>query len=214
MQAKADKMQTRENNSQVFYEGHAVMWQGANRISANSIEINRDEQTLHAVGDVISTLVDNKSSTTGDKAPATVPTFTIVRAPELRYRDDTRVADYTGGVKLVRGNTTVDAKELRAFLSPKTNDSSDNSSLDHAFADGHVKVVQVMADQRTRTGTSEHCEYYPKDSKVVLNGGNPQVVDSYKGVIKARQLTYFADADRVIAEGQKKELAFTQMKKK
>ena len=214
MQAKADKMQTRDNNSLVFYEGHAVMWQGANRISANTIEINRDEQTLHAAGDVVSNLVDNKSSTPGNNAAANIPTFTIVRAPELLYRDDTRLADYTGGVKLVRGTTTVDAKELRAFLTPKTNDSNDNSSLDHAFADGNVKVVQVMADRRTRTGTSEHCEYYPKDSKVVLNGGNPQVVDSYKGVIKAHQLTYFADADRVIAEGQKQQLAFTQMKKK
>jgi lipopolysaccharide transport protein LptA len=142
-----------------------------------------------------------------------VPIFTIVHAPELFYRDDTRVADYTGGVKLVRDKTTVDSKELRAFLSPKNPDSS-NSSLDHAFADGNVKVVQLMANNRTRTGTSEHCEYYPKDSKVVLNGGNPQVVDSYKGVIKARQLTYFSDEDRVIAEGQQKELAYTQIKKK
>jgi len=211
MQAKADKMQTRENNSKVFYEGHAVMWQGANRISANVIDIDRDQQTLHAAGDVVSELVDKKSS---DSSQSTVPTFTIVRAPEMFYRDDTRVADYTGGVKLVRGNTTVDSKELRAFLSPKDGNDNGNSSLDHAFADGNVKVVQVMADRRTRTGTSEHCEYYPKTSKLVLNGGNPQVVDSYKGVIRARQLTYFSDEDRLIAEGQKQELAFTQMKKK
>ncbi len=212
MQAKADKMQTREDNSKVFYEGHAVMWQGANRISANVIDIDRDQQTLRADGGVVSDLVDKKSSS--NDSPSTVPTFTIVRAPELFYRDDTRIADYTGGVNLVRGNTTVDSKELRAFLSPKTSNDNGNSSLDHAFADGSVKVVQVMANRRTRTGTSTHCEYYPKDSKVVLNGGSPQVVDSYKGIIKARQLTYFSDEDRLIAEGQQKELAFTQMKKK
>ena len=62
MQAKADKMQTRQDNSQVFYEGHAVLWQGANRISAGKIDIDRDEQTLHAVGDVVSDLVDHKPS--------------------------------------------------------------------------------------------------------------------------------------------------------
>ena len=135
-----------------------------------------------------------------------------MHAPELLYRDDLRVADYTGGVKLVREKTTVDSKELRAFLSPK--DDRGGSSLDHAVAEGDVKVVQVTVNNRTRTGTAEHCEYYPEDSKVVLNGGNPQVVDSYKGVIKARQLTYFSDEDRLIAEGQKKSLAFTQMKKK
>ncbi len=62
MQAKADKMQTREDNTRVHYEGHVVMWQGANRTSANVIDIDRDAQSLHAVGDVVSELVDNKST--------------------------------------------------------------------------------------------------------------------------------------------------------
>ena len=57
MQAKADKMQTRENNTQVVYQGHVVMWQGANRILADKIDINRDEQSLHAAGNVVSELV-------------------------------------------------------------------------------------------------------------------------------------------------------------
>ena len=224
MQAKADKMRTRQDNARIFYEGHAVMWQGANRISANEIDIDRDNQTLHAVGDVVSELVDKKSTSDNPQKSATaqdatsiqtsVPIFTIVRAPELFYRDDTRLAHYTGGVKLVRDKTTVDSKELRAFLSPKNSNDNGTSSLDHAFADGNVDVVQAMGNDRTRTGTSEHCEYYPKDNKVVLNGGNPQVVDSYKGIIKGRQLTYFSDEDRVIAEGQQKQLAYTQMKKK
>ena len=226
MQATADKMITRENNTQVHYEGHVVMWQGANRISANVIDIDRDEQTLHAVGGVISELVDNTSD---DKPQAqsgstskprqtvnkvdTAPVFTIVHAPELFYRDDKRVALYTGGVKLVRDTMTVKSKELRAFLTPKSKKKNDESSLDHAFADGDVVIVEVKPT-RTRTGTSEHCEYYTKENKVVLNGGAPQMVDSYKGITKGRQLTYFSDDDRLVVEGQKDQLAYTQMKKK
>lgn len=226
MQATADKMITRENNSKVHYEGHAVMWQGANRISANVIDVDRDEQTLHAVGNVVSELVDNKSDDNSPDKNAkaqvaqsqtkvdTPPVFTTVHAPELFYQDDKRIARYTGGAKLIREKMTVNANEIRAFLTPKSEKkSSDQSSLEHAVADGKVTIVEVRPD-RTRTGTSQHCEYYTKDDKVILNGGAPQMVDSYKGVTKGRQLTYYSDDDHLIVEGQDKQLAYTQMKKK
>ncbi len=100
MQAKADKMATRDKNSTIHYEGHAVMWQGANRIMASVLDIDRDEQTLHAKGNVVSELTDNKKSDTPASAtpPQAVapesassnPTFTTIYAPELIYRDDTR----------------------------------------------------------------------------------------------------------------------------
>ncbi|MBV9405124.1 MAG: LPS export ABC transporter periplasmic protein LptC, partial [Acidobacteriaceae bacterium] len=226
MEAQADKMQTRDNNTKVHYDGHAVMWQGANRISARQIDIDRDAQSLHAIGDVISELVDNKfnantpdadakaSSTKqqGDSTPP--PVFTIVSAPELFYRDDTRIADYTGGVKLTREKMTVTAKEVLAYLNPKDSDNKNQSSLNHVFANGDVNIHNLTTDNRTRTGTAEHCEYYTSENKVILNGGSPQMVDSYKGITKGRQLTYYDDDDRLIVEGEKKQLAFTQMKKK
>jgi lipopolysaccharide export system protein LptA len=225
MQATAEKMITRENNTKVHYEGHAVMWQGANRIAANLIDIDRDEQTLHAIENVVSELVDNKSDDKSQAQSAAnqktqtanqadmAPVFTVVHAPELLYRDDKRIALYTGGVNLVRERTTVKSKELRAFLTPKSERKSDESSLDHAFADGAVTVVEVRPD-RTRTGTSEHCEYYTKEDKVILNTGDPQMIDSYKGITKGRQLTYYNNDDRLVVEGQKQQLAYTQMKKK
>ena len=221
MQAKADAMQTRENNTRVFYEGHAEMWQGANRIVADAIDLDRDTETLHAAGNVISELVDNKSANNGDdKQPSaqqttgqTGPIFTIVRAPELFYRDDKRIALYTGRVNLTREKMTVSAGELQAFLTPKTKDNTDQSSLDHAYADGDVTVVELRPD-RTRTGTAQHCEYYTKENKVVLNGGMAQMLDSYKGMTKGRQLTYFSDDDHLIVDGQDSMLAFTKARKK
>jgi lipopolysaccharide export system protein LptA len=223
MQAQADRMETREDNTKVFYSGHVVMWQGANRISANEIDVDRDEQSLHAKGNVVSELVDNKSNgnppaaqqntASAQQAAADPPIFTVVRAPELFYRDDTRVALYTGGAKLVREKMTVTSKEIRAFLTPKTKDNSDQSSLDHAIANGDVQISQVVSPTRTRTGTAEHCEYYTKDDKVILNGGAPQMHDSLKGITKGRQLTYFSDDDHLIVEGQKNQVAVSQMRK-
>jgi len=208
MDAQADHMQTREDNTKIFYRGHAVMWQGANRISAERIDIDRDAESLHATGNVVSELVDNKS-TAG--AP---PVFTIVRAPELFYRDDTRLAHYVGGVKLTRDKMVVSAKEMFAYLTPQNGTNSNQSSLDHAFANGDVAINDSLPNGRTRTGTAEHCEYYTKENKVVLNGGEPQMVDSYKGITKGRQLTYYDNDGRLVVEGEKKQLAFTQMKKK
>lgn len=211
MQASAEEMHTRENNSLVAYRGRAVMWQGANRISADRIDVDRDGQSLHAVGDVVSELVDNKSDAA---ASATDPVFTVVRAPELTYRDDTREALYTGGVTLVRGKMTVTSKQMRAFLTPKTAGNGGDSSLDHAIADGEVTVTEVLAGNRKRSGAAEHGEYYTKEDKVVLNGGDPQIVDSIKGMTRGQQLTYFTDEDHLIVEGVNKKVAFTRMKKK
>jgi lipopolysaccharide export system protein LptA len=218
LQATADKMRSRENNFLVFYEGHAAMWQGANRIIADEIDIDRDEQTLHASGHVVSELVDGqKSSEAGDSktvsAPAN-PVYTTVKAPDLLYHDDTRVALYTGGVTLLRNAMTIKSKELRAFLTPKTDDNKDDSSLDHAFADGDMVVEDVLGPNHTRTGCADRGEYYTKEDKVVLVGGAPQIVDNLRGVTKGKQITYFSGDDRLLVQGEYKKPAFTKMTKK
>ena len=46
----------------------------------------------------------------------------------------------------------------------KEDEKSGGSSLDHAFADGAVKIVDTTP-LRTRTGTSEHAEYHVYGSK-------------------------------------------------
>jgi lipopolysaccharide export system protein LptA len=218
MQAQADKMVSTDSNTKIAYTGHAVLWQGANRVSADAIDIDRDEQSLHAHGAVVSELVDTRSNapdnTADGKAAAGDPLFTVVRAPDLVYHDDTRVALYTGGVTLVRQRMTVTSDCMRAVLNPKTDHDNGQSSLDHAIADGNVKVFETVASNRTRTGTGEHCEYFTKDDKVVLSGGAPQFVDSGKGVTRGKQLTYFSDDDKLIVEGESKHEAFTRMKKK
>ncbi len=212
MQARAENMQTRNDNSQVSYEGHVVMWQAANRISADHIIIDRDNQSLNAMGNVVSELVDNKN--TAQPASIAGPIYTTVYAPSLVYRDDTRIADYTGNVKLVRDKMTILAKNIEAYLSPKSDKPSNESSLNHAVATGAVTISDVISPGRTRTGTGERCEYYTKDDKVILNGGAPQMVDTAKGVVKGNQLTYFSGADHLIVDGKKEQAAFTRMKKK
>ena len=197
-QAKANRMISKDNNLQIQYEGNAVAWQGANRIQADRIEIDRDEEVMRAKGSVISQFVDKpKKGKDGKPAPATPQNiFTVVRAPEMVYSDEDRLAHYTGGVVLTRPDMNVKSSEIKAYL----NDSESDSSLDRALADGSVVIVQSRPG-RTVTGTSEHAEYYAQENRIVLTGGQPQFVDTVKGTTKGEKLTYFANNDRLLVNG-------------
>lgn len=207
MHAKAKKMISTQQNTLVRYEGNAIAWQGSNRLEADVIEIDRENNILKAHGHVVSQLLDKntdkpdkKDTAPGAAKPAkktdAAPVFTIVKAPELIYNDDDKMALYQGGVVLDRPNMKVKSRDLRAFLRDDENDSS----LDHAFADGKVEIVQTAPD-RTRTGTSEHAEYYVDESKVILEKGQPQLVDSLKGSTRGAKLTWFSNDDRLLVDG-------------
>ena len=211
MQARAQKLVSTSRNQRLHYEGSAVAWQGANRITADRIDIDRTRRVLEAHGNVVSQLAD-KAPADG-KAKSVSPVFTVVRAPDLEYTEESRLAHYRGGVSLVRPSLTVNSAELRAFLKE---DSSD-TALDKAFADGAAKIVSTSTDtkaKRTRTGLSEHAEYYPTDQKLLLEGGQPQLLDSDKGKTTGKQLTWFANNDRLLVDGEEQKPAVSTLRKK
>ncbi|HYP15108.1 MAG TPA: LptA/OstA family protein, partial [Bryobacteraceae bacterium] len=198
--AKAAHMTSTAENSAIRYEGEALMWQGANRLQADRIDINRKSGQLEANGKVVSQLLDKADSKpkSGAKAPAKQKEqmFTVVRAPKMTYSDKQRIAHSTGGAVLQRASTVVNASEIRAFMST----SEQDSSLEKAVADGDVKIVQTTPD-RTRTGLSQHAEYFPDDGRVILEGGEPKLLDTVKGETRGVRLTYHSGDDRLFVEG-------------
>lgn len=209
MHARARKMVSKDNNLVIRYEGNAVLWQGADRLEAETVEIDRDNNLLKAKGHVLSQLLDKTKDESGGKdgktkadpkpKPATKASqrvFTIVRAAELEYNDDTRLAKYSGGATLERPDMTVKALDIHAFL---RNDSND-SSLDHALADGKVEIHKKATD-RTRDATSEHAEYFVDEDKVILEGGQPRFVDSMRGTTRGEKLTWYSADDRLLVNG-------------
>ncbi|MEZ5399730.1 MAG: LptA/OstA family protein [Bryobacteraceae bacterium] len=197
MQATAHRMVATDKNRRVLYEGGAVLWQGGNRLEADRVLINRVTHSLFAEGHVVSRLLDKQPNPkTGRQV------LTVVRSPEMNYNDRDRLAHYKGGVKLNRGDMDVDSTELRAWLSSPQQEggSGGGSSLDRAFADGDVRIVQNDGT-RIREGTSQHAEYFVSDEKIVLNGGIAQMVDSAKGATRGRQLTYYSRNDSLQVEG-------------
>jgi lipopolysaccharide export system protein LptA len=218
-QATARRMSARNNNRLVRYEGQAVAWQGANRVQADVIEIDRDAEVMRATGQVTSQFVD-KSKKKDDKDGKVPPkketpkkegaaVYTVVKAPEMIYTEDDRVAHYKGGALLNRPGLQVKGFTIKAYL----NDSSDDESLNRAIADGRVEIVQTNP-QRTRTGTSEHADYYVGEERIVLEGGAPLLVDSVKGRTVGRQLTYFAKNDRLLVNGVEQKPSESVLKRK
>jgi lipopolysaccharide export system protein LptA len=213
LQARAQHMVSTDNNQKIHYEGNAVAWQGANRVEAERLDIDRDNQVMEAHGKVKSQFVDKDKDADKDKekdadsaseagsAPtkaATAPIFTIITAPDMVYHEENRVVDYSGGVTLRRPEMIVTAKQLRAFLK----DADADSSLDKAMADGTVKIVSTSEKlKKTRTSTAEHAEYYADNEKVILQGGEPMLMDNQGQKTRGKQLTWFANDDRLFVDG-------------
>jgi len=207
LQAQARKMVSANRDRTVHYEGNVSLWQGANRIQANTVDVDREKQTLVADGAVISNLWEQPKDEQKKKSAA--PVLTVVHASHLVYTDRDRLAVYTGGTVLDRPGMQVKARELRSFLA----EASADSRLEKAFADGAVEIVQTAAG-RTRTGTAEHAEYYPDEQKVILRGGQPQMADSLKGTTGGTELTYFANDDRLQVNGSADQPAKSRIRRK
>jgi lipopolysaccharide export system protein LptA len=215
-QATADRMETRESNSKIRYEGNAVMWQGENRLRAPRIDIERKAGQLRAFGGIIHQMVDEKSA----QARKTGAILTNVKATEMFYSDKDRVVEYRSNVIMSRPGLEVQSNQLRAYLEEDDSErfnEQPSGGIEKAFAYGAVRIVETGA-QRVRKGNGETGEFYTADSKLVLEGGKPEMVDLVKGVEQRRttgkQLTWFANNDKIIVDGQEQKPAFSTLQRK
>jgi lipopolysaccharide export system protein LptA len=190
LQARAAKMTSAKDNRLIIYEGGALLWQGPNRLQARKVTIDRQTGVLRAEGTVVSQLVESG----GQRKKGSL--LTVVRAENLLYEETQSLAHYFDGAEMQRAGTEVKAQEIRAFL--KQDDGG--SSLDKAVADGTVHIVQAKPAS-TRTGTSEHAEYYVDEGKVILTGGSPKIVDTREGTTAGKHITFFTESDKLIVEG-------------
>ena len=194
MQATAKKMTSTNDSHRIHYEGGARVWQGANAVSAEIIDIDQDTHIMGAHNKVFTQFFDKNTKS----GPAL---STVVHAQDLDYSTESRIANYRGGVHMDRPNLVVDSRELRAHL--KNSDS--DSSLEKAFAEGAVKIESTIVSGRTkrkRTGTGEHGEYYIDEQKVILKGTPcATLVDTVSGRTTGPQLTYGINNDSLRVDG-------------
>src|SRR5579883_221073 len=218
LQGLAQKMTSADHNRRIRYEGNVVLWQGADRLQAQRVDINREARSLAAEGNVFTQFHEEQDQDTskegqpvgkGSGAPAGPPVFTTVRAADLVYTEADRQAHYRGGVVLNRPRLQVKADDLTAFLA----ESGADSRLEKALGEGHVEIVQTTP-QRTRTGLGQHAEYYTADDRIVLRGAQAQLVDSLRGNARGGELTYFSNDDRLLVNGSASQPAVSRIRRK
>jgi len=78
LQAMARKMDSRNQNHTIHYEGAVTMWQGANRIQAETVDLDRQKRTLMADKNVVTNLWEQpkdepKNGAASPAAPAGSP---------------------------------------------------------------------------------------------------------------------------------------------
>ncbi len=209
LHAQARRMDSANRNRKLHYEGNVVMWQGANRIQADVVDLDREKRILIADGNVVTNLWEQPKDAQKKKAAA--PVLTEVSASHLVYTEADRQAVYTGGAFLKRPNLHVKSSQIRAFLSAAGGDSS----LEKAFADGSVQILQTSAKGVSYTGTADRSEYYTADQKVLLLGGVPTMVDSTgTRSVAPGGFTYWANDDRLEVNGSANQPANTRLKRK
>jgi lipopolysaccharide export system protein LptA len=216
LQARAAKLDSKNRNRTLHYEGGVTMWQGANRIQASVIDVDREKKTLVADQNVVTNLWeepkdDPKADPPKKKGPAVL---TTVHAPHLVYTEENRLADYSGGgVVMNRPNMQVKASEIRAFLA----DSSADSRLEKAYAEGAVEIVQE-SKTAMRTGTGGHAEYYVSEQKLILRQSAPKMIEKKPNgrteTFQGDELTYLAKDDSLLVNGSTARPAQSQVQRK
>jgi lipopolysaccharide export system protein LptA len=193
----ADRMVAQRQSQVVRYEGHVRAWQGTDVVESSALDVFRTEKRLSSGSQVVTSFLQpaamvsgasNSPHPSGEMRPVTI------HADFLEYLDQGRRARYRGNVRMVTESTTVKSDRLDVYFSQ--GDSVEGSQVDHAEADGHVKVTQPG-----RLGTGDHAEYFAGSGKIVLTGGQPTVVDEEKGSTTGQRLTFYIHDDRLFVDG-------------
>jgi lipopolysaccharide export system protein LptA len=194
LQAQARRMVSTNKSRHMHYEGGVVMWQGANRITADTVDVDREKRSLVADRNVVTSLWEEPKDP--EKKKTAVPALTVMRAPRLVYTDADRLAIYTGGVDMSRPGMHITCREMHAVLA----DADADSRLEKAVADGGVRIVATTVNG-VRIATAEHSEYFTADQKVILTGGKPRLQDDTGHSTEGTKLTYFSNDDRLSIDG-------------
>jgi lipopolysaccharide export system protein LptA len=203
LQAVASRMTATNGNRLVVYEGNALLWQGASRIQSDRVEIDREKRVMTAVGKVVTQFLEESEK------KGSAPVFTVVRAAGMTYTEAGRLAHYTGGAAMTRPGFQASGAEIRAHLA----EQGAGSRIDRAYADGKAEIVRTSTG-RTITIRGEHAEYYAAEGKVVVRGGEPQLIDSRDGVVRGDELTYYANDDRLLVTGAPERPARSRLRRK
>jgi lipopolysaccharide export system protein LptA len=213
--ATAERMLSNQRSGLLEYHGKARLWQGADRIEAEQIRIERHQKKLSAQGNVVSVISEKgekPAEANARKNPSSQGRPIEVHAEAMQYDENTRQVEYDGHVELRRAALSVKANELDAWLAPP---ESEGGRLEKAFARGAVEIVETAQQgSPQREGSGDQAQYYPREDKVILQGEPAQVKNSRQDTTRGSELTYYLGDDRLLVLGSPQDRSYSLRRKK
>jgi lipopolysaccharide export system protein LptA len=215
----------------------ARLWQGASQVEAPAIQFEQGKKRLLAHGEgqgapmaVHTVLVRSAQSETGAKTDgmkkdATKQTSSAgsvlglgksgvirITSRELVYSDETKKAEFTGGVDVESGDGRMQAQQAVVYLqsgqksaggkvqaaktSPGAGDGFMGGSVDRMLVTGGIEM-----EQPRRRATGEQLAYTASDGLYVLTGTPtvwPKVIDDQRGTVTGTSLRFHSGDDNVV----------------
>ena len=152
----ADRMVARRQSQTIHYEGHVRAWQGTDVVESSALDVYRREKRVSSGSQVVTSFLQPAAMVEwagGAAHPAGETRPVTVHADFLEYFDQGRRARYHGNVRMVTESTTLQSDRLDVYFTQ--GDTVEGSEVDHAEADGQVKVTQPG-----RIGTGDHARVF------------------------------------------------------
>lgn len=177
---------------EAIYTGDARAWQDDNFVSAEKLELFRDNRKMVATGNVSSALYQAKKglSETGKNNQSSVPIFATADA--MNYSDKDRMAEYKGSVKMKQATETLEANQVKIFLEIEINEMKRLEAFE-----------KVVLTQPGRRGEGDGVEYTAFDQRTILTGNMAKVVSDLQGTVTGRRLTLLGGDDRILVDDQR-----------
>jgi lipopolysaccharide export system protein LptA len=210
----------------------ARLWQGASQVDAPVLQFEKKQGRLLAHGEgqgapmaVHTVLVNAGASAAATKTDVAKPKAAAgklvtgdgkedvvrVASRELVYSDETRKAEFTGGVEVESRDGSMRGQQIVVYLQPVQKDGVAKTpapggsgfmggSVERMVATGHIDMVQPG-----RTATGEQVVYTASDGVFVLTGtptSLPKVMDGERGTVTGTSLRFHSgDDDVVVSNG-------------
>jgi lipopolysaccharide export system protein LptA len=201
----SDSLQANAKTGRAIYKGHARLWQGESTMDADSIELQRDERILHAVGNVRAVFLQAQSSpaptaTTTVPAAKKSPQLWHIFANDLVYWDKENRAHLEKNVTVQSTDQKMQSAAMEIYFT-RANSTTGNTpgaqQISRAVGTGGVTV-----EQGPRRAKADRGEYTASDGKFVMSGGTPTIFDAAEGTTTGRQLTFFSADATIIVDSE------------
>ncbi|MFQ5926075.1 MAG: LptA/OstA family protein [Terriglobia bacterium] len=170
------------------YTERARLWQGANRLAADTIELQESPRQIVARGHVTSLLVERHSRARNPSARVL-----HITSERFSYREAEERGLYEGKVRGEGVFGKLQAERLEVFLTESR--SGGGAEVERARALGSVVI-----EQSGRRAQAENAEYTVANETLVLWGGEPQLIDSQHGTTRGARLTFNLADDTILIE--------------